>query len=77
LKKGEERIEPIVAKRGERCRRGVGAGPLLILAKEYELGIQMVRAAALLDIRNDAIGGYAIGFPEIQNDSQQLSPGGS
>ena len=23
------------------------------------------------------IGGYAIGFPEIQNDSQQLSPGGS
>ncbi|WP_260590459.1 hypothetical protein [Variovorax sp. DXTD-1] len=35
-----------------------------ILAKEYELGIQLVPAGAILDIRDDANGGYAIGFPE-------------
>jgi hypothetical protein len=34
-------------------------------------------AWALSDIRKKANGRYAIGFPDIYNDSQQLSPGGS
>jgi Zn-dependent protease with chaperone function len=46
LKVGKERIEPIVAKGGTRCRRGVGRRPLLILDKEYDLGIHAIRASA-------------------------------
>lgn len=42
LKNGEERIGPIVAKAGNRCRRGVGGRLLLILVEEYDLGIHAI-----------------------------------
>jgi Zn-dependent protease with chaperone function len=49
LKKGdEERIGPIVAKRGIRCRRGVADRLLLILGKEYDLRIHAGRVNDVL-----------------------------